>query len=353
MRRMSFRKSNKSFEAWLGQHCAVVQDDLRKKHKLMKTDAFVFLRATYFRWAQIIETVCPALCEAPAVLAVGDTHVENFGTWRDLEGRLIWGVNDFDEAAVMPYAFDLVRLATSARLAFPAVSGRKIAAALVTGYRQGLKRPAPFVLDEHWGWLLRHFDCDADDRHAFWRDTDKEKDATPPPIAKQTPLAALPEGASPCRFVSRHAGCGSRGRPRYAVVADLHAGRIVREAKALVPSAWDWAHGRTNGQSQFLKLARNPGRASDPYLRQGGNFVIRRLAPDSRKLEFGKNDKPKLTARLLTAMGREIAGLHSLTHCAVDKIGGDLGGRPEEWLHCAAKTAAKAVADDFKAWRNA
>jgi uncharacterized protein (DUF2252 family) len=24
--------------------------------------------------------------------------VENFGAWRDVEGRLIWGINDFDEA---------------------------------------------------------------------------------------------------------------------------------------------------------------------------------------------------------------------------------------------------------------
>ena len=51
------------------------------------------------------------------MLAVGDIHVENFGTWRDAEGRLVWGVNDFDEAARMPYAIDIVRLATSAVLA--------------------------------------------------------------------------------------------------------------------------------------------------------------------------------------------------------------------------------------------
>ena len=48
------------------------------------------------------------------MLAVGDIHIENFGTWRDNDGRLIWGVNDFDEAAEMPYALDLVRLTTSA-----------------------------------------------------------------------------------------------------------------------------------------------------------------------------------------------------------------------------------------------
>ena len=51
------------------------------------------------------------------MLAVGDMHVENFGTWRDAEGRLVWGVNDFDEAAKMPYTIDLVRLAASAMLA--------------------------------------------------------------------------------------------------------------------------------------------------------------------------------------------------------------------------------------------
>ena len=52
-----------------------------------------------------------------AVLAVGDIHLENFGTWRDADGRLVWGVNDFDEAAEMPYVLDLIRLATSALVA--------------------------------------------------------------------------------------------------------------------------------------------------------------------------------------------------------------------------------------------
>ncbi len=83
----------------------------------MKADVFMFFRATYYRWAQIWPQVCPELANAPRVLAVGDLHVENFGTWRDLEGRLIWGVNDFDEAWPMAFTIDLVRLAVSAHLA--------------------------------------------------------------------------------------------------------------------------------------------------------------------------------------------------------------------------------------------
>jgi hypothetical protein len=47
-------------------------------------------------------------------MAVGDLHLENFGIWRDAEGRLVWGVNDFDEAHPMAFTNDLVRLAVSA-----------------------------------------------------------------------------------------------------------------------------------------------------------------------------------------------------------------------------------------------
>ena len=113
----SFRSDNTAFETWLRSQCAVVEDDLAYKHERMKKNAFIFLRATFFRWARQIEKLCPDLGTAPRALCVGDAHVENFGTWRDAEGRLVWGVNDFDEAATMPYPFDLVRLATSVRLA--------------------------------------------------------------------------------------------------------------------------------------------------------------------------------------------------------------------------------------------
>src|SRR5262245_36449546 len=83
----------------------------------MRKSAFDFCRATYFRWALTIEKVCPEVTDCPRVLSVGDIHVENYGVWRDADARLVWGVNDFDEAATMPYAYDLVRLATSVCLA--------------------------------------------------------------------------------------------------------------------------------------------------------------------------------------------------------------------------------------------
>src|SRR5947209_2221303 len=144
---MSFVDDNTAYEAWLAMQCDVVIEDIKAKHRLMKHSAFMFLRATYFRWARQLPQICPELMNAPRVLCVGDLHLENFGTWRDADGRLVWGVNDFDEAAVMPYVLDLVRLAASIRLASGgSISNQAAAAALLKGYREGLAQPQPALL---------------------------------------------------------------------------------------------------------------------------------------------------------------------------------------------------------------
>jgi Uncharacterized protein conserved in bacteria (DUF2252) len=95
---MSLNGDTQAYERWLATQCDVLKHDLKRKHKKMGQDAFVFLRATYYRWARKILDWCPEVAKAPKVRAIGDAHTENFGIWRDGEGRLVWGVNDFDEA---------------------------------------------------------------------------------------------------------------------------------------------------------------------------------------------------------------------------------------------------------------
>ena len=115
---MKIGKATRSYEAWLARHTSLVEADVALKHRRMAEDLFSFLRATFYRWMQLWPEVCPDVARAPQVLAVGDLHVENFGTWRDLEGRLVWGVNDFDEVHPMPYTIDLVRLCRWANVRF-------------------------------------------------------------------------------------------------------------------------------------------------------------------------------------------------------------------------------------------
>src|SRR4029453_17751347 len=114
---MNLAKATRKYETWMAGHVSLIPADLREKHKVMRRDPFVFFRGTFYRWAQQWPQVCRDVADAPVVTAIGDLHVENFGTWRDAEGRLAWGINDFDECAPLPYTNDLVRLMASAMLA--------------------------------------------------------------------------------------------------------------------------------------------------------------------------------------------------------------------------------------------
>ena len=205
---MSVRAVTRHYEAWLARTVPVVPADLRLKHRLMAANPFSFLRATFYRWSRLWPEVCPELVQAPAVLAIGDLHVENFGTWRDAEGRLIWGVNDFDETATLPYTQDLVRLATSALLAIEeariSVSVRRASAAILEGYTDSLRRGGgPAVLAEHYRWLRDLAIARLKDQRPFWDRLRGLPDAPPHwhSHARRLLKAALHEAhrQAPCR----------------------------------------------------------------------------------------------------------------------------------------------------------
>src|SRR6187200_311442 len=148
---MDIVAATREYEDWLAARlpAPVYQPDLHYKHGRM-ADPFAFFRGTYYRWAQRWAAAAGPLADAPRVLAVGDLHVENFGTWRDADGRLCWGVNDFDEADELPYTNDLVRLATSARFARSSgttdIKTSTACESILAGYRKALEaNGVPFV----------------------------------------------------------------------------------------------------------------------------------------------------------------------------------------------------------------
>jgi Uncharacterized protein conserved in bacteria (DUF2252) len=361
---MRIRAANRKFESWLRAelHGQIVERDLKAKHKKMSESAFAFLRATYWRWAECILTVCPDLADAPAVPAVGDIHLENFGTWRDAEGRLIWGVNDYDETAEMPYVLDLLRLAASAALATTSrqISFKAICRKLLGGYAEGLQAPEAFVLDRQHLWLRQRFVVDEAERGKFWKGIEKQQRALlkkkhpePPPRAwRKQFAAALPQDPPKLAFWRHTAGTGSLGRPRWLGYGIWHGGPLLREAKALVPSAWTRAHG--GGTPVRLNdIAGGRYRAPDPWYAAEGNLLIRRLSPNNRKINV---EDPGDAARLLHpdllwAMGRELAGVHLGRRDRRDALRADLAKRKQRQFRSDVETAAEFVAREYAEWK--
>lgn len=84
---------------------------LKRKFDSMSADAFAFLRATAaIGHAALDLGDVPA---SPLVWVTGDLHVENFGTYKGDNRLVYFDLNDFDEAARLPLAVDLVRLLSS------------------------------------------------------------------------------------------------------------------------------------------------------------------------------------------------------------------------------------------------
>ena len=353
---MNIIEATKAYEAWLRQRIPLIDADLHLKHQRMAQSPFQFLRATFYRWVQLWPQVCSELVTMPGVLGVGDLHVENFGTWRDSEGRLIWGVNDFDEAALLPYAVDLVRLAVSADLAMRenhlSCSLTEACDAILAGYREGLVDGGePFVLAEQHGFLRDLALSELRDPTVFW-----QKFSLLPTVRAELPAKvkaalkrALPEARLPLRIVHRHAGLGSLGRRRFAALSEWRGGWIAREAKELAVSAWHWEN-RDATPILYARAIDQALRVPDPHVRLSKNWLIRRLAPDCSRIELASLPRTKDELRLLQAMGRETANIHLGTKATTGRVLEDLKRRPGKWLYRAAEMMAKATVQDWKVW---
>jgi uncharacterized protein DUF2252 len=388
---MNIVKSTQAYDRWLVKQLGgdVFRHDLASKHEKMADDPFQFLRATYWRWAETIFAACPQLKGAPQVLAVGDIHVENFGTWRDREGRLVWGVNDFDEAARMPYPLDIVRLAVSAVLAHVrGITARAVCTNILKGYSRGLADPKPFVLDRHSEWLRDTVVVTNDQRKDFWKKFDptkinakaksknkkkkgKNKKKKWPKVRPARKMrrryrdaidAAKPDSAIVFEYFERTAGTGSLGRPRYFGVGHWRSDLVVREAKAMVRSSWTLAH-RGPHRLRCEEIAAGRFRCPDPFYHLRGRVLVRRLTPNDYKIEATPKLKKAeadshralptsvlVNPKMLEAMGRDLAAIHRGTPGRRKAISADLVQRKANWLLAAVTAARNSIEAEWSEW---
>lgn len=355
---MDVIEKTRDFERWLAKQIPLVRQDLDLKHAHMAEAPFSFFRATFYLWLERWHRECLGLLDAPRVLAIGDLHIENFGTWRDEEGRLIWGVNDLDEAWPGPYTLDLVRLATSAYLAIWSehlgLTRREAADAIEEGYRDSLRvGGSAFVLAEKHQWLRLLAQSKLRDPVVFWAKmlANPPYSAKPPAEARKLLEDSLPPPKRVYQLKRRVAGLGSLGHPRILALSSWKGAYIAREAKAIRTSAWAW-YGKTSSAALYgPELVTKAVRVQDPCVRFHGHWLVRRLAPDCSRIELVSLPKERDEARLLYDMGWETANMHLASTSAIPRVKKDLAARKGRWLHKASKAMLKATLADWENWR--
>ncbi len=356
---MNIVKATTKYEEWLGSHVRIVEPDLQFKHEQMAAALFPFFRATFYRWLQLWPENCPDLDRVPHILSVGDLHVENFGTWRDTDGRLVWGINDFDEACLFPYTMDLVRLATSALLAARedrlAMKAKDSSSAILEGYERGMQDGGrPFVLEEEHAWLRAIAESKLRDPVLFWQKMDRLPTirAEIPESAREALEHLLPQPGIRYRLARRRAGLGSLGRVRLVAIAEWKGGRVARETKALTASALLWLNPRqTPSEILYGAILKRAVRCPDPYVQLRGHWIVRRLSPHCSRIELETLGTNRGECRLLEAMGRETANVHVGTEEKRRAILKDLRKRKGNWLLAAATSMANAAQKDWRAWK--
>ncbi len=358
---MNILESTRAYEQWLGNHVELVVSDLRFKHQMMadRDNPFPFFRATFYRWLELWQTHCPELAKAPRCNAIGDLHIENFGTWRDGDGRLAWGVNDFDEADDYPYTIDLVRLAASAGIARTVQAMRnslsKACRAIEFGYRKQLESGGrPMLLEEKNRYLRELAHHQEREPSIYWKKMTLLLDDAPIFPTKELKdllKSAAPQPLTAVEFRRRpKVGLGSLGKPRFVMIAKWNGSWITREAKALVPSALAWHSGieLTSETPKSQSILASAFRSPDPVLHYGKDWVCRRLAPYCGRIELGHIVGSDEQIRLLAAMGQEVANVHLGSGKKISEVKKHLAKLPEGWLMEAATKMSAAVTEDWQ-----
>lgn len=370
---------------------------LGRKLAIMRAGPFPFFRGTAHLFYGYDKLLRP-LADAPGVWSCGDLHLENFGCYKGDNRLAYFDINDFDEAALAPLTWDLVRLLTSLQLGLTALKrpGREqramcrhlvgeYAAVLQSGkprwierataegpvrrlIRQAKLRTRRQLLAERSEWT----------RGRTRRRLRMREGRTLPVtrIEHRQVAAAIARvhvpGVNPRFFraldvARRVAGTASLGLPRYSILIegrsapDNHylldlkgaASSALAAASALRQPAWRSEAERVVSVQQWVQAV-SPALLTTARLGRT-SFIVRELQPTEDRLKLadwntGRGAMETLLASVaqvtawghLRAAGREGAA-------SVDQLT-DFGGR-RSWRHAVLRSADAAAAGVEADWQ--
>lgn len=347
---------------------------VRTRFRKMAADPYAFYRGS----ASVFYSDMQALQDAWAdehtsrVWIHGDLHAENFGTYMSSEGRLTFDVNDFDEAYVGHFSWDLRRFAASLSLlcwqkALPSEATRDMARIYLRSYlgrvqdyvadgkadfafgldntegtvrellqaaravRRSRFLESMTVIDEH----ERHFRDDGSIRPLDDAEHRKVE------AAFEQYRATIPESERPRRHVfykvksivgKKGFGIGSAGLPAYNILIEgfdeAQENDIVltmKQSNVAAPSRIVTdervRNYFTDDGHRAVISQRSLQTHTDPFLGHttvdGTSFVVSELSTYKMDLEWEDLTEPDQIAPVLRDLGRATAKIH----CATDQDG--------------------------------
>ena len=342
----------------------------RRKFRTMAAEPFAFYRGTAClfyadargredRWVDE---------RTSRVWIQGDLHAENFGTYMDGGGHLVFDVNDFDEAYLGHFTWDLQRLAASIALLgwTKALPDEDITSLIGTYLRAYLDQVTYFVeSDRDAEWSLRlgtargavqealqraqlstrvalldkltiisDYQRGFRDGHGVRRLDPQERSAVEGAFAAY--LETIPESKKlgSLTYTLKDAvgksgfGIGSAGLPAYNLLVEGHTEALendvvltMKQGNVAAPSrivddercrsAFEH-HGHRTAVSQRALQAR-----SDPWLGwtslDGVGFVVAEFSPYEADLDWSALTEPEEMAEVLEQLGRATAKVHCVS----------------------------------------
>jgi uncharacterized protein (DUF2252 family) len=342
----------------------------RRKFRKMAAAPFAFYRGTacLFYSDMRHETDPWADERTSRVWIQGDLHAENFGTYMDGSGTLVFDVNDFDEAYLGSFTWDLKRLVASVALMAwsKAISDADIAAltgtylrAYVRQVREYAENPGDELvrlqLDSTEGVLHdvllkartrtrielldtlttvndyeREFirrlgvrGLDEDERHTVTRAFESYLDTIPQGKRLKGHSYHVKDVVGRSGF-----GIGSAGLPAYNVLVEGHTQALENDVVLSLKQGNVAAPGRVVDEERVRSYFRHEGHRTavsqralqahaDPWLGHteidGTGFVVAELSPYTSDLDWSELTEPNEMEPVLTYLGRATAKMHCVS----------------------------------------
>ncbi|OIR08438.1 hypothetical protein GALL_92320 [mine drainage metagenome] len=124
---------------------------LAMKYAKMAQSPFIFLRGACHLFYECLPDT-PLFRDAPLAWCCGDLHFENFGSYKGDNRLVYFDINDYDEAALAPATWDMVRLLTSIQCGAGALNATPAEALAVSrscldAYRSALLNGKPLWVE--------------------------------------------------------------------------------------------------------------------------------------------------------------------------------------------------------------